>query len=711
MSEFSREKRATVYRGKDVVAETSYQELSNPKNAEPDTKQRKSKPQEAHSRIRSIREIDNRDKKKQEAVRLVATTTPDAKGNDAQDLAREIEALEKVIAEDKKEEQERIDAVIAEIDAQNTGAPQYGKTKNKEMRESLRAMQKEMDENAKIMPEPEPQEPVVGDEALPEAEEDDEELAETPLETRNRLKELVARAEEKARKTSEALTKTYARATEYFDKTVISLDEKFENLKMNAPNLSFKDVWGGTVKIGEEYRKAGLAYKLALAGALLGTGAFVGVAGASGAGIIAAGIATQRALSSLGTYALVDALMERRLAKKGTYTKTERYVKHGTAIGAGGAMLLGVPGALFAEGLEKTEWLAQMLGATKTEEVVASMEIPTEAVSIEPESTAPTVEVETLDPSAISTPEEVLSSAVEPEAVAEETVSTPVAPEAVAATPEVPEITVEAKAGKGYEWMLKRLWEELQDKGLSATDYPEGSDIRTLLEADEKSINGAVHNLATANGAFIEADGTSKLVRLDDVISLGSDGNIDLNGEEVSSRLTDRGVTPPYLPQVELTDVPESIPVSEPEPEVLLSEDPLDAMSSLEENTLIESGLSGESSLAPQEAPQIFTTIDNTIINPAVPAIYEVQGSAGEKYLYAYGGTDEERFAFIQKFLSEEANKGKTIRFEHEVKSIFGSKSEVSSYGENGVASVKLGFFRGAATAPALDTFLTKISK
>ncbi len=93
-------------------------------------------------------------------------------------------------------------------------------------------------------------------------------------------------------------------------------------------------------------------------------------------------------------------------------------------------------------------------------------------------------------------------------------------------------IEVKATAGKGYEYMMKRVWEQLQDlkeQGLDPSQYDKGTDIRQLLDANPKDIDALVHNLASdkAHG-FFNPDGTSIRIDADARMTIGSDGQLHL---------------------------------------------------------------------------------------------------------------------------------------------------------------------------------------
>lgn len=115
-----------------------------------------------------------------------------------------------------------------------------------------------------------------------------------------------------------------------------------------------------------------------------------------------------------------------------------------------------------------------------------------------------------------------------------------------ATAPEMPDIP--ASDGHGYEYMMKRMWEQLQGKGLDADQYPEGSDIRQLLEADAGSIDKVVHQLAAdPDHGFFNADGTSVQIDPGAHMTIDADGDINL-GDAVHAS-PDSATTPEYHPE------------------------------------------------------------------------------------------------------------------------------------------------------------------
>lgn len=128
-------------------------------------------------------------------------------------------------------------------------------------------------------------------------------------------------------------------------------------------------------------------------------------------------------------------------------------------------------------------------------------------------------------------------------------------PGAAAPAPAAAEMpSVGATGGKGYEYMAKRLWEQLQDKGLEANKFAEGSDIRRLLEAKPDGINKLVHELADKHG-FFNANETNVLIRPDARLTINpATGELSF-GDAIHGNMVDATealrahVTPPFRPE------------------------------------------------------------------------------------------------------------------------------------------------------------------
>jgi hypothetical protein len=125
--------------------------------------------------------------------------------------------------------------------------------------------------------------------------------------------------------------------------------------------------------------------------------------------------------------------------------------------------------------------------------------------------------------------------------------------------PEIPTITADASTGHGYEFMTKRLWEQLQDKHLDAAKYPQGSDLRALIEAKPTNIDEVVHDIATKHG-FFHVDGTSTLVDPKAHVSFNSAGEVHFGDPahhlDVVESPEGAPVTPPYHPEVAHAEAP-----------------------------------------------------------------------------------------------------------------------------------------------------------
>ncbi|MDE2021373.1 MAG: hypothetical protein KGI71_00370 [Patescibacteria group bacterium] len=105
-------------------------------------------------------------------------------------------------------------------------------------------------------------------------------------------------------------------------------------------------------------------------------------------------------------------------------------------------------------------------------------------------------------------------------------------PEAVPApsAPPMPEISVPASTGHGAEYMLKRVWEDLQEKHLDPSNYAQNSDIHRLLTADAHSIDTLVHQIAAdPQHGFFHADGTSVRISPDAHMTIDEHGEILLS--------------------------------------------------------------------------------------------------------------------------------------------------------------------------------------
>ncbi|MFA5745171.1 MAG: hypothetical protein WC887_03085 [Candidatus Paceibacterota bacterium] len=214
--------------------------------------------------------------------------------------------------------------------------------------------------------------------------------------------------------------------------------------------------------------------------------------------------------------------------------------------------------------------------------------------------------------------------------------------------PEIPSINVEASPGHGYEYMVKRLWEQLP-KDLDASKFDADSDIHKLLTADAASIDTVVHQIASdPEHGFFTADGSVQ-INPNDHIFIAADGQVHLSHDFYNSgpvqAPADAVVTPAYSPETE-TPVAAEVPapvVPEPAPlpvesnykggikfgapkSILNPQDyPLDSHSSVPEvpsSEVVTRGLPEESSVA-ETTPSVEptppqVTYSNDVMNTRV---------------------------------------------------------------------------------------------
>lgn len=502
----------------------------------------------------------------------------------------------------------------------------------------------------------------------------------TPKELKQKLRELIGKFGEGAKGFSEHST----RFKEYLDNRAKEIDKSTE--------MSGGEKWMRV--IGEKYNKLSLIHKLGI-GATLGVGTVVGVSAMSLPLIVSGviGLVGQRAVGAAGMFlSLEKKLQEKKLGESFQFMG----IKERAALDA--MLYTAVMGTAINQSIEfarehgffeqTREWLGSVFGHQRVEAPARAPAAPA----------APTATV--------------------PEAVAPAMVEMP---------------TVKASAGHGYEYMMKRLWEDLHAKGieLPANANPD-SDLARLIRADKDTIDDLVHTIAAdSRHQFFRADGSSVLITPDSQMTIGSRGELFLSdaGRElqvapahiattpaasVAPHIESPMVTPseldPYfvpphtepsaptaatydsfgtqlvtpqevnpltgfvneqIPAPVETMMPRAVPEQVISPEPIKTVDLTPAQNTAETLTPVsETGI--------QEA---FTNIYGTPINPNAPAIYEARTSLGEKILVAYGGNDESRFNFMQKFLQNPANQGKSIRWTHSVPSIMGPRIQVDELG------------------------------
>lgn len=222
--------------------------------------------------------------------------------------------------------------------------------------------------------------------------------------------------------------------------------------------------------------------------------------------------------------------------------------------------------------------------------------------------------------------------------------SAPPIPETVAPAPVVPEVSIEASSGHGYEYMMKRLWEELPED-LDANKFPEGSDIRRLLEADASSIDRVVHQIAAdPSHGFYNADGTSVRIELGSQMTVNADGNIQL--DDIVKAPEDAPTTSAYHPEgPSVSEVP---PLSAEETIAV----PDDSFLRDNEGNVVYDGEGNPVHTGTYETP-LGTNEFGLTIPADEPHIY---ADAGDAHLFVYGGSPAEQAETIQTYLAAHPN-------------------------------------------------------
>ena len=451
--------------------------------------------------------------------------------------------------------------------------------------------------------------------------------------------------------------------------------------------------------VGEKYNKLGWKSKLAV-GAGLGLGAVV-TAGSLAMVFPLLGIAAQRAAGLSTMYLKFERTShdqkwgkEKAMLKAGIYTALM-----GLAIKE--AIEYANETELAHAAQAKVEnWLGSMLGHEQMQAQAPMSETPPGA-NVSPDSAAGKIieevtrrNAEAAQAAAVPIAGEVPTSVptetpIAAEAAAPASEAAPAgAGELVSPPPGAPlEISVEATPGKGYEYMMKRLWEGLQEKGLDASQYAEGSDMHKLLTATPENIDTVVHQIAAdpAHG-FFNADNTSVRIDLGSQMTFGADGNILLN--EAVQAPAGAPVTPAYQPEVSaaqetapLQDAAEAPVQSAAATEGTSAAETSEAAESLSRSLSSEAAAPAEASLASETVatPEPVQTVDLTqeqdLANqqaaetaarataeqaPVVINQFGLSVPTGEAHIYTdpsdahtlvYGGTAAEQAKAIQQHL------------------------------------------------------------
>jgi len=236
--------------------------------------------------------------------------------------------------------------------------------------------------------------------------------------------------------------------------------------------------------------------------------------------------------------------------------------------------------------------------------------------------------------------------------------------------------TVEASPGHGYEYMVKRLWEDLHEKGITLPEkIAPDSDLAKLLNADNDSIDRVVHQIASdSQHGFFNADGTNILIDPSAHLTIGIDGQLhfaDATHLDMVHAAENMSTTPAYHPEapamppasVEAATVsPEVAPVPIEQPFVVETPAP-DASVLHDSSGNVVHDSAGNPVHTGTYEPSAEGSVEHTGVIPenitnhfglSVPT-NEVHfyTDPGAKHLFIYGGSPLERANAIQEYLAE----------------------------------------------------------
>ena len=496
----------------------------------------------------------------------------------------------------------------------------------------------------------------------------------TPKEWREKLSQLVGKLEMNNKafeKGAKETIKWWASSEEHLIRRNEELEAQAE--KILGLERRFRS-WG------EAYNKLPFKYKLALGVSLgLGTAA---TAGTLTVAFPLLGIAAQRILGLSTMY-----LKYEKDSHDEAWGKNKEWGKQKSMFKAGVyTVLLGLTMKEAIEYVSQTE-LAQVM-QTKVEGWFGNMlghTAPSESDAAVAERIAPVGRVE----------------------VASETTPAPVAIETHAAPVhhEIPKVAV------------ARIVSEPMSTPPEPTGSPitEGPNVRIDDDIRQRALASVAYASSEAPAEKIEFyDPTGEQKKLTDFQFVSKPAMPETLAVEHTAppMVTPEELDPYFVPAQsaapqEINPLETSVP--RPIPEMLISPEPIPTVDITHEQDIAnqriaEAGASQSETPMATEAP-LLTKIDRVPINPKVPTLYEVQTPAGEKYLAAYGGSDEERFSFIQDQLSKLKGRDIIIRYAHTVKSMFGDSVRVEDLspapeGANGGIKVDSYFIQPKAPNP-----------
>jgi hypothetical protein len=492
----------------------------------------------------------------------------------------------------------------------------------------------------------------------------------TPKEWKERLASLIAGAKETAGKTKEKVA--------WWKNAGEGLIRRNEELDLEAEKI------GGAEKLfralGERYNKYGWKTKLAV-GAALGLGAVVSAGSLPLAFTFLSGVAVQR-IAGLSTMYLK---FEKSALDKGAPTEWLKEKAMGKALAY--TVLFGLAekeAIALASESSVGQWmqhkLANLWPFGSHEKPSAPMQKPeasAHAPAVAPAesgASAPEHQAPTTPASAPVAAEAVPAKA--PPVAAPGTVPAPPA-QTPEVTPQVPSeataIDIAASKGHGYEYMTKRLWEQLQEKHVT---LPQGanpdSDLAKLLSATPETIDKVVHQLAQEN-EFFKSTGTSVRIDLDSHLTIDNNGNLLIKGADFTPEGTnlapDASAETPAQPE-------SSVSHSEPTSDIRTTEVPaikqitpvggnpdaldLTPASGVSQVEVADSLSSGETLVTSHSTPDIehqpsASAAPDLIINKysvEIPAASPNLYTSG-KEIFVFGGSSTEQAKTMLEYLTK----------------------------------------------------------
>jgi len=423
-------------------------------------------------------------------------------------------------------------------------------------------------------------------------------------------------------------------------------------------------------KIGERYNKINWKYKLAFGAGLIGGGWAL----TSLMPLIATGIASQRLLGMTGMFVKFEDHLQRTSegTQHGRFANMEWYKKLAErpeqqrkimaavmAVGYTAGMSALIGGAIHVgrEALASDDWADSVREWVNSHWPFYSHPEPI-AVN------------EIMGPPAPEAP-----AIPEPAPITEGA--------AMSVAPNMPDISVDASPGHGYEYMIKRIWEQMQSHS-DPNMYAHDSDIHRLLTADKSTIDQVVHKIATEHG-FYNPDGTSVLIDPHAHLNLAPDGQLhfsDPTHPDINHAPTGAHVTPPYHPEAPAhaeapvaqaeTPVPHAeAPVehSGAHTEILYKNEgvvgthtettPVEKVTPAEFEALKQQQNAAHSAVAPEASSGVQTAAESVVNSHNLEVITSephIYADDGAKHLLVYGGSPADQTRLVGEFFQNPDN-------------------------------------------------------